>query len=114
MSENTTTTETSPEETVSSEYLASVRLYVRNNSTALDAEIKDLILAARGELILGGVLPARAADENDALVKRAVTTYVRAEFGLENEDADKYRASFKAQKIALALADSYITEAEEV
>lgn len=107
MSEITATTAT-----VSDEYLASVRLYVRNTSTALDAEIKDLILAARGELILGGVLPARAADENDALVKRAVTTYVRAEFGLENEDAEKYRASFKAQKIALALADDYIAESE--
>lgn len=113
MSESTTAG-TTPAAEVSAEYLADIRLRVRTAATKLDGEVKDLILAARGALVLGGVLPAKAADESDPLVKQAVSTYVKAEFGLDNEDAEKYRASFEKQKIALALASDYIEAAEEV
>lgn len=113
MSESTTAG-TNPAAEVSAEYLADIRLRVRTTATTLDGEIGDLILAARGALVLGGVLPAKAADESDPLVKQAVSTYVKAEFGLDNEDAEKYRASFEKQKIALALASDYIEAAEGV
>lgn len=99
---------------VSSEYLSDIRLRVRSSVDKLDGEIKDLILAARADLVRGGVLPARAADETDPLVKQAVSTYVKAEFGLDNDDADKYRASFRNQKIALSMASEYIEPTEEV
>ena len=71
-------------------------------------------IAARADLVRGGVLPARAADETDPLVKQAISTYVKAEFGLDNDDADKYRASFRSQKIALSMASEYIEPTEEV
>ena len=99
---------------VSSEYLSDIRLRVRSSVDKLDGEIKDLILAARADLVRGGVLPARAADETDPLVKQAISTYVKAEFGLDNDDADKYRASFRRQKIALSMASEYIEPTEEV
>ena len=99
---------------VSSEYLSDIRLRVRSSVDKLDGEIKDLILAARADLMRGGVLPARAADETDPLVKQAISTYVKAEFGLDNDDADKYRASFRRQKIALSMASEYIEPTEEV
>ena len=99
---------------VSSEYLSDIRLRVRPSVDKLDGEIKDLILAARADLVRGGVLPARAADETDPLVKQAISTYVKAEFGLDNDDADKYRASFRNQKIALSMASEYIEPTEEV
>lgn len=99
---------------VSSEYLSDIRLRVRSSVDKLDGEIKDLILAARADLVRGGVLPARAADETDPLVKQAISTYVKAEFGLNNDDADKYRASFRNQKIALSMASEYIEPTEEV
>lgn len=99
---------------VSSEYLSNIRLRVRSSVDKLDGEIKDLILAARADLVRGGVLPARAADETDPLVKQAISTYVKAEFGLDNDDADKYRASFRNQKIALSMASEYIEPTEEV
>nr|UVY12714.1 MAG: head-tail connector protein [Bacteriophage sp.] len=99
---------------VSSEYLSDIRLRVRSSVDKLDGEIKDLILAARADLVRGGVLPARAADETDPLVKQAISTYVKAEFGLDNDDADKYRASFRNQKIALSMASEYIEPTEEV
>ena len=98
---------------VSSEYLSDIRLRVRSSVDKLDGEIKDLILAARADLVRGG-LPARAADEDDPLVKQAISTYVKAEFGLDNDDADKYRASFRSQKIALSMASEYIEPTEEV
>lgn len=99
---------------VSPEYLSDIRLRVRSTVDKLDGEIKDLILAARADLVRGGVLPARAADETDPLVKQAISTYVKAEFGLDNDDADKYRASFRNQKIALSMASEYIEPTEEV
>lgn len=99
---------------VSSEYLSDIRLRVRSSVDKLDGEIKDLILAARADLVRGGVLPARAADETDPLVKQAISTYVKAEFGIDNDDADKYRASFRNQKIALSMASEYIEPTEEV
>lgn len=97
---------------IGSEYLAAVRHSVRISSSVHDSEISDLINAARADLVLGGVLEAKANDESDALVKRAVTTYVKAEFGLDNEDADRLRASYKEQRNALSLSDSYITAEE--
>ena len=98
---------------ISDSYLASVRLSVRNTSTAFDSEITDLINAARADLVLGGVLEDKANDESDPLILRAVQTYVKAEFGLDNPDADKYRAAYKELRNGLTLSDSYIKSAEE-
>lgn len=88
---------------VGDEYLASVRHSVRLSSTVHDGELTDLINAARADLVLGGVLEAKANDETDPLIKKAVTTYVKAEFGLDNEDADRLRASYKEQRNGLSL-----------
>ena len=93
-------------------YLTSIRQYMRITSTAFDPELKDLINAARADLVLGGVLEEKANDESDPLIKKAVTTYVKAEFGLDNEDADRLRASYKEQRNGLTLSDSYIAAEE--
>ena len=98
---------------VGDEYLASVRHSVRLSSTVHDGELTDLINAARADLVLGGVLPAKAEDEQDPLIMRAVATYVQAEFGLDNDDSEKYRASYKEQRNGLALSDSYIASEQE-
>ena len=63
--------------------------------------------------MLGGVLPAKAEDEQDPLIMRAVATYVKAEFGLDNDDSEKYRASYKEQRNGLTLSDSYIASEQE-
>ncbi len=93
---------------VSSEYVATIRQRLRLSSDSFDSEITDLINAARADLALGGVLEAKTQDETDPLILRAVETYVKAEFGLDNDDADKYRASYKEQRNGLTLSDSYI------
>lgn len=98
---------------IGAEYLTSIRQYMRLTSTIHDSELEDLINAARADLVLGGVLPAKAEDEQDPLIMRAVATYVKAEFGLDNGDSEKYRASYKEQRNGLALSDSYIASGQE-
>ena len=97
-----------PAPDVSEEYLAAFRLYVRLTSTAFDGEIVDLIRAAREDLALGGVLPERAQDEEDPLIKRAVMNYIKAEFGLDNEDAEKFRTVYERLKVSLAMSSDYV------
>ena len=97
---------------IGQDYLTRVRLYVRLTAQTFDSELTDLINAARADMVLGGVLEARAADEIDPLVLRAVATYVKAEFGLDNADSEKYRAAYNELKTRLMLADAYITEEE--
>lgn len=97
-----------PAADVSEEYLAAGRQAVRTKSTAFDGEIVDLIRAAREDLVLAGVLPERTRDEEDPLIKRALASYVRAEFGLDNEDADQYRAAYQRLKVSLAMSSDYV------
>ena len=85
-----------PATDVSEEYLAAGRLSIRTKSTAFDGEIVDLIRAARKDLENGGLLP-----------ERAVMTYIKAEFGLDNEDADQYRAAYQRLKVSLAMSSDY-------
>lgn len=89
-------------------YLTSVRRYMRLTTTAHDSELSDLINAARADLVLGGVDRSKAEDEADPLILRAVATYVKAEFGIDNPDAEKYRASYKEQRNGLTLSDAYL------
>lgn len=110
MSETAKNETTAAAETPSAEYIADMRGYLRYTSPALDGEIKDLISAARDDLVLGGVLPVWALDETDPLIKRAVGVYVKAEFGLDNSDAEKYRAAYDKLKAALTVSTKYTQE----
>lgn len=108
----TTNTGAGAATTVSAEYLADARQRIRISSTASDGELTDLINAARDDLVLGGVLPVWTVDESDALIKKAIMTYIKAEYGLDNEDSEKYRDSYHKQKVALALSTKYTTVPE--
>ena len=96
---------------ISMQYVAGIRQYLRINHTRFDAEITDLIGAARADLLLGGIKAAKVEDESDALIKRAIVCYVKAEFGLDNADAEKYRNSYEMLKRHLQLSSEYIEEA---
>lgn len=96
---------------ISEQYVYSIRRYLRINHTHFDAEITDLIGAARADLLLGGIKAAKVNDESDALIKRAIVVYVKAEFGLDNADAEKYRESYNMLKRHLMLSSEYIGEA---
>lgn len=93
---------------ISERYLLSFRAALRISHAKFDDEISDLIAAARYDLcVLGGIKSEKVRDENDPLIKRAITSYVKAEFGLDNGDADKYRKSYEMLKKHLMLSDDY-------
>lgn len=96
---------------ISKQLICEVRRYLRISHIHLDAEITDLIEAAKADLLLGGIKAAKVEDENDALIKRAIVCYVKAEFGLDNADAEKYRNSYEMLKRHLQLSSEYIEEA---
>jgi len=90
------------------EYIERFRRTLRITNTSFDGEIEDLIGAAREDLILAGVDSEKAYDEDDALIRMAVATYIKAEFGFETDNADKYRESYWDQKVRLLYADEYL------
>ena len=99
--------DTTAKYTTSAEYIASFRGYLRITTDRLDGEISDLISAARDDLVLGGVLPIRVKDESDPLLKKAIGTYIKAEFGLDNDDAEQYRAAYDDLKKRFINSDQY-------
>lgn len=99
----------------SSSYQQNIRRLVRisDNDSDFNDEVSDLIDAARADLVLIGVKASKTTDESDSLIKRAVALYVKAEFGLDNPDADKYRESYACLRRHLALSEEYRDTDEE-
>ena len=97
---------------VSDSFLTDMRDRIRINHNRSDSELRDLIEAARAELVLAGVTPRKASDEADPLVKAAIAVYIKAEFGLDAPDTEKYRESFERQRVKMALSDDYSSDAE--
>lgn len=87
--------------------LDDVKVALRVSHTALDGEITDLIAAARQDLVLSGVLPAKANNDSDALIKRAIVTYAKAHFGLDNPDYERLLSAYLQLKTHLTLAGDY-------
>jgi uncharacterized phage protein (predicted DNA packaging) len=87
--------------------LDDVRLALRVSHTALNSEISDLIAAARQDLILSGITPAKANSDTDSLIKRAVVTYVKAHFGWDNPDHERLLRAYHQLKLHLTLAGDY-------
>jgi len=82
-------------------------LRISINNTAFDSEITDLIAAARGDLMLAGILPAKANDDNDPLIKRAIVVYCKANFGYDNSEAERFQQSYDMLKAHLTLSLEY-------
>lgn len=87
--------------------LDDAKIALRVTNAAFDAEIQDLINAARQDLILAGIIPSKANDDTDPLIKRAVVTYCKANFGYDNPDADRLQKSYDMLKMHLTLAEDY-------
>lgn len=85
--------------------LDKVKLALRITTTAFDAELEDLIAAALLDLGVAGVTNLT---QTDALIIRAVTTYVKMNFG-ECDQYDRLKASYDEQKAQLATNSNYTT-----
>ncbi|MCA0754910.1 head-tail connector protein [Paenibacillus sp. N4] len=85
-------------------------LRISLSNTHFDDEVEDLIAAARHDLQLSGVLASKVGDDSDPLIKRAITVYCKANFGLDNKDAEKFQASYESLKAHLSLSHEYTVE----
>lgn len=93
--------------TIDAGTLASLKMALRISTDAFDAELTQLAQAAIGDLYIAGVRGSGVV-LTDPLVLRAVTTYVKMNFGLP-EDYDKLKASYDEQKAQLGMATGYTT-----
>lgn len=74
---------------------------------AFDEEIADVIDAARAELVAGGVSDAKAHDDEDGRVRLAIKVYVKANFGMDNPDAEKFMRSFETMLTSMSGDSAY-------
>ena len=74
--------------------LDSVKMSLRISNTAYDIEVQNLIDAAKMDMELVGIVTTSIVD-TDILIKRAIITYVKANFGLNNPDAEKLQMSYE-------------------
>ena len=79
-----------------------VKTALRIKTDAFDEEIDSLISAALLDLNVAGVVP----EELDELVRRAVCTYCKMNFGLP-EDYDRLKLSYDEQKAQMSNATNY-------
>ena len=93
-------------------FLDDVKTYLRISTDALDAEVQDLIEAAKIDLILSGV-DGDKVDTDDPLIRRAVVTYCKAHFGYDNPDHDRLLRAFNLLKSHLTISDEYRAGDEE-
>lgn len=84
-------------------------LRISSKAEAITAEIEDCIEACKRDLQQVGV---NNLDESDALIKRAITIYCKAEFGF-SEKAQQFRQSYDSLKLALSLMEDYQTAPEQ-
>jgi len=113
--------------------LKDVKAILRISNSAYDAEIEDLIEAAKIDLKLSGVNIDKTVTQTytpepteetpdpdpveiqvmDPLIKRAITVYVKANFGWNNPDSERLQQSYNMLKIHLALSQEYAEVTED-
>ena len=84
--------------------LESIKLALRIKSSAFDEEIIELIESSKIDLKISGITNIK---EDDPLVRQAIKTYCKANFGLDNKDSEKYQASYESLKQHLSLCGDY-------
>lgn len=89
--------------------LAEVKKLLRITGTAFDDEVQGLIDECKEDLRLSGVR-SETIDESDVMIKRAIRTYCKANFGYENPDKDGLLKSYESLKSHLIISIDYGAE----
>ena len=110
-----------------SNLLTEIKRDLRITNDGFDGEVQDLIDGAKADLKLSGVNVDKTIKETytpepteeipepdpveiqviDPLIKRAISLYAKAHFGLDNADSEKYMAAFTSLKTHLTLSAEY-------
>lgn len=83
--------------------LEAVKLALRITSNDFDSELNNLIESAKLDMGIAGVV---ISTELDAIVKVAIITYVKMNFG-QCDDYDRLKKSYDEQKAQLSMASGY-------
>lgn len=90
-----------------------VKLALLKTGNDFDSELSDLIDAAAKDLGIAGVdALVISTDTNDALIIRAIITYVGYQFEIMHGSLDRsaaYKKSYDEQKAQLGMATGYTT-----
>ncbi len=86
------------------------RLRITINDEVINAELEQLIISCKRDLVRNGITSKKANSEEDGLITMAVFLYLKSEFGLDNKNYEKYRNSYEILRTELALTDDYISE----
>lgn len=82
-----------------------VKKALRVSNSAFDDEIQGLIDAGKRDLQIAGI---KFDDESeDPLIRQAVITYCKGEFGFDNPEADRFHDSYVMLKQHLSLSGDY-------
>lgn len=86
-----------------------IKAYLRIDAAdiSFDGEIQDLIDAAQAELTDVGVDPSLVSAATDPLIKKAITTYCKANFGYDTDNAEAFHSAYEKLKIYLMNSGTY-------
>lgn len=85
--------------------LEDVKTALRVSGSDLDIEVQDLIDAAKLDLRISGV---NKIDDDDPLIKRAVITYCKANFGYDDVNmSERFERAYIMLKQHLSLSSEY-------
>ena len=91
--------------------LQDVKTACRVTTVTYNDELTDLILAALADLGITDIDEAKLTTDNtDPLIKRAVLTYCKMNFGyatLTNDQYDRLKSSYDEQKSQLLMSSKY-------
>lgn len=91
--------------------LQDVKTACRVTTVTYNDELTDLILAALADLGITDIDEAKLTTDNtDPLIKRAVLTYCKMNFGyatLTNDQYDRLKSSYDEQKSQLLMSSTY-------
>ena len=83
-----------------------VKMALRIMTDAFDDELTQLISSAVIDLGFGGMVDTITVQNADSVVKQAIITYCKMNFGLP-EDYDRLKRSYDEQKAQLGTATNY-------
>lgn len=86
---------------------------ITSDDSGLLLELEGLIEAARYDLMITGVSPLMAIQDDDPLIKRAIILYTKAHFGYDNKDAERLNHTYLLLRDKLSMDIDYQTQVVE-